>query len=46
VVFVHGFLDDRHAWAGVLERLASDIETVQVDLEGCDDRVDVSGPVA
>ena len=26
VVFVHGFLDDRHAWAGVVHRLASDIE--------------------
>jgi len=44
VVFVHGFLDDRHAWAGVVHRLASDIETVQVDLDGCGDRVDVSGP--
>ena len=44
VVFVHGFLDDRHAWGGVVDRLASDVKTVQVDLDGCGDRVDMSGP--
>jgi pimeloyl-ACP methyl ester carboxylesterase len=44
VVFVHGFLDDGHSWDGVVDRLASDVETVQVDLDGCGDRVDASGP--
>ena len=44
VVFVHGFLDDGHSWDGVVDHLASDVETVQVDLDGCGDRVDASGP--
>jgi pimeloyl-ACP methyl ester carboxylesterase/ketosteroid isomerase-like protein len=44
IVFVHGFLDDRHSWDGVAEKLAHTGEPVQVDLGGCGDRSDESGP--
>jgi len=44
IVFVHGFLDDRHSWDSVAEKLAHSGEVVQVDLCGCGDRRDESGP--
>lgn len=45
VIFVHGFLDDLHLWDPVIANLSvSDIETVQVDLPGCGQRVAAPGP--
>ncbi|WP_270889199.1 alpha/beta fold hydrolase [Pedococcus sp. 5OH_020] len=44
VVLVHGFLDDRHAWDDVVNRLVTDVETIQVDLYGCGEKADVPGP--
>jgi pimeloyl-ACP methyl ester carboxylesterase len=44
-VFVHGFLDDRHVWAKVIDELRTPgIDTVQLDLPGAGDRVDARGP--
>ncbi|PKW00004.1 pimeloyl-ACP methyl ester carboxylesterase [Amycolatopsis echigonensis] len=45
VVFVHGFLDDRHVWDGVVSQLdAPDFESVQIDLAGSGARADAEGP--
>jgi pimeloyl-ACP methyl ester carboxylesterase len=45
VVFVHGFLDDRRAWDGVVSHLdAPGFESVRVDLAGSGARADVEGP--
>lgn len=45
VVFVHGFLDDRHVWDAVVSRLdAPGFESVQIDLAGSGARADVEGP--
>ena len=45
LVFVHGFLDDQHAWDGVIAGLGQqDVETVQLDLAGMGERTDADGP--
>jgi pimeloyl-ACP methyl ester carboxylesterase len=44
IVFVHGFLDDRHTWDGVVNRLVTGVETIRVDLYGCGEQADASGP--
>ena len=45
VVFVHGFLDDRHTWDAVVSHLdAPGFESVQIDLAGSGARADVEGP--
>jgi pimeloyl-ACP methyl ester carboxylesterase len=45
VVFVHGFLDDRHAWDAVVSHLdAPGFESVQIDLAGSGARADAEGP--
>jgi pimeloyl-ACP methyl ester carboxylesterase len=45
LVFVHGFLDDQHAWDGVIAGLGQqDVETVQLDLAGMGERTDEDGP--
>jgi len=45
VVFVHGFLDDRHAWDGVVSQLdVPGFESVQIDLAGSGARADAGGP--
>lgn len=46
VVFVHGFLDDRHAWDDVVSRLdAPGFESVQIDLAGSGARAGAEGPL-
>jgi pimeloyl-ACP methyl ester carboxylesterase len=45
LVFVHGFLDDRHVWDGVIRELKSeDVHVVQLDLAGLGERTDANGP--
>ena len=45
VVYVHGFLDDRHTWDAVAARVdAETFESVQVDLAGSGSRADADGP--
>lgn len=45
VVFVHGFLDDRHAWDAVVSHLdAPGFESVQIDLAGSGARADAEEP--
>jgi pimeloyl-ACP methyl ester carboxylesterase len=44
IVFVHGFLDDRHTWDGVVNQLVTGVETIRVDLYGCGEQADASGP--
>jgi pimeloyl-ACP methyl ester carboxylesterase len=44
IVFVHGFLDDRHTWDGVVNQLVTGVETIRVDLYGCGGQADASGP--
>jgi hypothetical protein len=44
IVFVHGFLDDRHTWNGVVNQLVSGVEMIRVDLYGCGEQADASGP--
>jgi pimeloyl-ACP methyl ester carboxylesterase len=45
VVYVHGFLDDRHVWDAVAARVdAQAFESVQVDLAGSGARADADGP--
>jgi pimeloyl-ACP methyl ester carboxylesterase len=45
VIFIHGFLDDRHVWDAVVSQLdTSAFEAVQVDLAGSGSRVDAAGP--
>jgi pimeloyl-ACP methyl ester carboxylesterase len=45
IVFVHGFLDDRHVWDEVVAKLETPgFEHVQIDLPGCGDRASASGP--
>jgi len=29
IVFVHGFLDDRHTWDGVVNQLVTGVETIR-----------------
>jgi len=45
LVFVHGFLDDKYVWDGVIAELGrEDVETVQLDLAGMGERTDARGP--
>lgn len=45
VVYVHGFLDDRHVWDAVAARVdAQAFESVQIDLAGSGARADADGP--
>ncbi|MGW1912971.1 alpha/beta fold hydrolase [Streptomyces sp. NPDC002076] len=45
VVCVHGFLDDQYVWDGMISALTtSGVEWVTLDLAGCGDRTEASGP--
>jgi pimeloyl-ACP methyl ester carboxylesterase len=45
IVFVHGFLDDRHVWDDVIAALKTPgFERVQLDLAGCGARASATGP--
>ena len=45
VVFIHGFLDDRQTWDGVVSHLdAPGFESVQLDLAGSGAQADAEGP--
>ncbi|MEV6057470.1 alpha/beta fold hydrolase [Streptomyces sp. NPDC052107] len=46
-VFVHGFLDDQYVWDDMISSLTtSGVERVTLDLAGCGDRTEASGPFA
>jgi pimeloyl-ACP methyl ester carboxylesterase len=45
VVFLHGFLDDRHTWDAVVSDVdAPGLQSIQIDLVGCGSRADADGP--
>ncbi|MFH8410217.1 alpha/beta fold hydrolase [Streptomyces sp. NPDC018019] len=45
LVFVHGFLDDKHVWDDVIRELKTQgVRTVQLDLAGLGERTDADGP--
>jgi pimeloyl-ACP methyl ester carboxylesterase len=45
VVFIHGFLDDKSVWDGVVDSLGTPgVETIQIDLAGMGDRSNDAGP--
>ncbi|MGK5638640.1 alpha/beta fold hydrolase [Streptomyces sp. URMC 126] len=45
LVFVHGFLDDRHVWDGVIRELKTrGVRTVRLDLPGMGERTGADGP--
>ncbi|MFE7244904.1 alpha/beta fold hydrolase [Streptomyces sp. NPDC057580] len=47
LVLLHGFLDDRHVWDRLVTELQAartDISYLRLDLPGCGDRLDETGP--